>query len=409
MLALLAAPTGDIAAAEDALADAFERALATWPERGVPDNPEAWLLTAGRNRLRDLYRSAAYRSAAPLEPEGWGLDTPSPRGSGYSTSGMEAFDQRVPGLDQRGPGLDQRDGGHDRRACDPRRAARPAVRVRAPGDRRRRTHAADAADRPRARRAPHRRGVRGADERDGPAAGPGEAPHPRHPHPVRRARSRRAAPAASGGARGGVRRVRDRLGRRAEQRVAGVARRRGALPRGPAGRTAAGRAGGSGTRRARVPVTRARRRPYRRQRTVRPPRRAGPLALGHRPHQPTASSCSTPLHDSVARVASSSRRRSSRRTATARARVVPTTRPCCASTVPSSPWRPPSAPGSRWRPRRHGPTAPRQGWCSSTPSPTARILMRRGGSSRRGRCARTCTPSWAAATRRAPPTRRRSR
>jgi hypothetical protein len=59
LLALLAAPTGDLAAAEDALADAFERALATWPERGVPDNPDAWLLTAGRNRLRDLYRSAA--------------------------------------------------------------------------------------------------------------------------------------------------------------------------------------------------------------------------------------------------------------------------------------------------------------------------------------------------------------
>ena len=67
LLALLAAPTGDIASAEDALADAFERALAGWPASGVPDNPEGWLLTVARNRLRDLYKSSAFRSAAQLE------------------------------------------------------------------------------------------------------------------------------------------------------------------------------------------------------------------------------------------------------------------------------------------------------------------------------------------------------
>ncbi|MBW9210725.1 hypothetical protein KV100_13780 [Mumia sp. zg.B21] len=69
LLALLAAANGDIATAEDALADAFERALVTWPERGVPDNPDAWLLTAGRNRLRDLYRSAAHRTSSPMPDE----------------------------------------------------------------------------------------------------------------------------------------------------------------------------------------------------------------------------------------------------------------------------------------------------------------------------------------------------
>jgi predicted RNA polymerase sigma factor len=67
LLSLLAAPTGDIAAAEDALADAFERALTRWPVDGVPDNPEAWLLVVARNRQRDRYRSAAFRSAAPLD------------------------------------------------------------------------------------------------------------------------------------------------------------------------------------------------------------------------------------------------------------------------------------------------------------------------------------------------------
>jgi predicted RNA polymerase sigma factor len=68
LIALLAAPTGDIAAAEDALADAFERALLRWPSDGVPDNPEGWLLTVARNRQRDRYRSAAFRSMALLDP-----------------------------------------------------------------------------------------------------------------------------------------------------------------------------------------------------------------------------------------------------------------------------------------------------------------------------------------------------
>ncbi len=66
LLAILAAQTGDIGAAEDALADAFERALRSWPASGVPANPEAWLLTVARNRVTDLYRSAAHRHAAPL-------------------------------------------------------------------------------------------------------------------------------------------------------------------------------------------------------------------------------------------------------------------------------------------------------------------------------------------------------
>ncbi len=66
LLALLAAPTGDIPTAEDALSDAFERALTTWPESGIPDNPEGWLLTVARNRLRDLYRSSAHRTSTEL-------------------------------------------------------------------------------------------------------------------------------------------------------------------------------------------------------------------------------------------------------------------------------------------------------------------------------------------------------
>ncbi|WP_394771635.1 RNA polymerase sigma factor [Lacisediminihabitans sp.] len=53
LLAVLAARTGDIPAAEDALADAFERALRTWPTAGIPDNPEGWLVTVAKNRWLD--------------------------------------------------------------------------------------------------------------------------------------------------------------------------------------------------------------------------------------------------------------------------------------------------------------------------------------------------------------------
>lgn len=56
LIAILAKRTGDIAAAEDALADAFSSALKSWPETGVPDNPQAWLLTTARNRLTDKQR-----------------------------------------------------------------------------------------------------------------------------------------------------------------------------------------------------------------------------------------------------------------------------------------------------------------------------------------------------------------
>jgi predicted RNA polymerase sigma factor len=63
LVALLAAAGRDIAAAEDALADAVERALLRWPVDGVPANPEAWLLVVARNRLRDDWKSAAHRSS----------------------------------------------------------------------------------------------------------------------------------------------------------------------------------------------------------------------------------------------------------------------------------------------------------------------------------------------------------
>lgn len=68
LLALLASASGDIAAAEDALADAFERALETWPSDGIPRSPQGWLLTVARNRLKDHWKSAATRTGVPLDP-----------------------------------------------------------------------------------------------------------------------------------------------------------------------------------------------------------------------------------------------------------------------------------------------------------------------------------------------------
>ncbi len=58
MVAILAARTRDLSAAEDALSEAFRIALDTWPQRGVPDRPEAWLLTTARRRLAHGFRHA---------------------------------------------------------------------------------------------------------------------------------------------------------------------------------------------------------------------------------------------------------------------------------------------------------------------------------------------------------------
>lgn len=64
LVAYLAARSRNIAAAEDALAQAFASALAVWPVRGVPQNPEAWLLTAARRSLIDEARRATVRDEA---------------------------------------------------------------------------------------------------------------------------------------------------------------------------------------------------------------------------------------------------------------------------------------------------------------------------------------------------------
>lgn len=56
LVAFLASRTRDLAAAEDALSEAFASAMAHWPVSGIPDNPEAWLLTAARRKTIDAAR-----------------------------------------------------------------------------------------------------------------------------------------------------------------------------------------------------------------------------------------------------------------------------------------------------------------------------------------------------------------
>jgi RNA polymerase sigma-70 factor, ECF subfamily len=64
LVAFLAARTRDVAGAEDALSEAFAAALVDWPANGVPDAPEAWLLTVARRRLIDAARRRHTRTDA---------------------------------------------------------------------------------------------------------------------------------------------------------------------------------------------------------------------------------------------------------------------------------------------------------------------------------------------------------
>ena len=61
LIAYLSVRFGDVMRAEDALSDAFVAALESWPVTGLPQNPDAWLLTAARRRLIDGTRHQRVR------------------------------------------------------------------------------------------------------------------------------------------------------------------------------------------------------------------------------------------------------------------------------------------------------------------------------------------------------------
>src|SRR6202162_2917289 len=56
LVAYLSSHTRDVASAEDALSNALVAALTAWPRDGLPQNPEAWLLTTARHSLIDHMR-----------------------------------------------------------------------------------------------------------------------------------------------------------------------------------------------------------------------------------------------------------------------------------------------------------------------------------------------------------------
>src|SRR6266498_3616637 len=59
VLATLIRLLGDFDIAEEALHDAFRAALEQWPRDGVPANPRAWLVSAGRFKAIDTLRRRA--------------------------------------------------------------------------------------------------------------------------------------------------------------------------------------------------------------------------------------------------------------------------------------------------------------------------------------------------------------
>jgi RNA polymerase sigma-70 factor (ECF subfamily) len=69
VLATLIRLLGDFDSAEEGRQDAFAAALEQWPIHGVPDNPRAWLISAGRNKAVDRIRRASVFRAKVVDRE----------------------------------------------------------------------------------------------------------------------------------------------------------------------------------------------------------------------------------------------------------------------------------------------------------------------------------------------------
>jgi RNA polymerase sigma-70 factor, ECF subfamily len=71
VLAILARRLGDLDLADESVQDALVEAARTWPERGVPNNPPAWLLSVARRKAIDRQRraSSARRRTKEVAPE----------------------------------------------------------------------------------------------------------------------------------------------------------------------------------------------------------------------------------------------------------------------------------------------------------------------------------------------------
>ena len=150
---------GDFDLAEDALQDAFAAAVTQWPRDGIPENPRAWLVSAGRFKSIDGIRKRARFDAS------------------LATLARDLDERMEDEYD-----LDDADGiGDDRlklifTCCNPAlspRRARPRLRRWSPGpdQRRHRRHAGDRRARGREARRQHLHQVRSAADRRQPPAG----------------------------------------------------------------------------------------------------------------------------------------------------------------------------------------------------------------------------------------------
>jgi RNA polymerase sigma factor (sigma-70 family) len=95
--AALAARTGDVGLAEDAVQDAFVEAIEHWARDGVPPNPGGWLATAARRKALDRLRrdKVGERKLALLAVTDMpaGADGPAATGRGEVTDGGGADQQ----------------------------------------------------------------------------------------------------------------------------------------------------------------------------------------------------------------------------------------------------------------------------------------------------------------------------
>ena len=70
VVATLARVFRSIDLAEEAVQEAFETAIRVWPERGIPENPAAWITTTARNKALDRVRREAKRSDLEASAQG---------------------------------------------------------------------------------------------------------------------------------------------------------------------------------------------------------------------------------------------------------------------------------------------------------------------------------------------------
>ena len=90
LLAGLIRRVGDFELAEDAMQDAFTKALEVWPAQGLPASPAAWLTTVARCRALKLLRRRATGPLYTDEPPD--MAAPEPEAGDVDTAALSGFE-----------------------------------------------------------------------------------------------------------------------------------------------------------------------------------------------------------------------------------------------------------------------------------------------------------------------------